>query len=114
MDPDAWPLIAFGVASLFVLFIAGLSALESALSSARRSRLALVEDDPRVPAAEALVEQPEPFLTSAHLAKSLCEAVVYGTSVLTGLGLALQASRAPLPDTIPGLLGAAWYGAAAG
>jgi CBS domain containing-hemolysin-like protein len=94
---------------LLVGYIALLSSLETALLSARRSRLSQIKH-PRAPAAEALIEDPEQFQSSAHLAKSLTESLVYPVAALTGMQAALSAGPVPHPLNIGSVLARTWPG----
>jgi putative hemolysin len=107
MDP--WLGGSLILALLLLLGIAGLSGVETAVLNARRSRLG---EGPRAEGAAAILESPEQFQTSAHLAKSLCESVLYAAAALAGLGVAVQGrwEPAPLGDT----LATAWPGVVVG
>jgi putative hemolysin len=114
MDPGPW--LAGALALIFVLlgFMALLSSLETAVLNARRSRLAQLPPDRRTRAAEALIEAPHHFQTTAHLAKSLCEAAVYPLAALAGLEAVLLAPRASLPADLWELLNLTWPGVVGG
>ena len=106
MDP--WLASALLLIALLLLVMAGLSALETALLSARRSRLAQHGPERRINAAEALIEDPDPFLTSAHLAKSICEAFVYPAGAIIAVELTFR-WFVPVGPSEPGpLLRSAW------
>jgi putative hemolysin len=113
MDPESWLTAGGLLAAALLGFIALLSSLETALLSARRSRLAQL-DDRRKQAAEALMEAPHQFQASAHLAKSLAESLLYGVSALLGMELALLTipGEAPLPPSM--VVTRAWPGILAG
>jgi putative hemolysin len=110
MDPDPWLSGALGLSLLALCFIAVLSALETAVISARRSRLATLSDTVEVSAATAVIDEPDRFLGSAHLAKSLCESLVYACAGLIGLELAILAPPEPFPGSLGELLAQAWPG----
>ena len=93
--------------------IAVLSALETAVLSARRSRLVQMRHR-NVPAAEAMIESQQQFQSSAHLAKSLAESGVYGAAALAGMEIALLFRFGPLPGTVAALMAQTWPGVIAG
>ncbi|MFN3650570.1 MAG: hemolysin family protein [Armatimonadota bacterium] len=105
MDPDPW----LGGSLALALFLLGvnawLSALETAVINARRSRLAQVGPPARVQRAERLIESPDEFQSSAHLSKSLNESLIYAAAVVVGLCLTAD-ERAPV--AIAELLATAW------
>src|SRR5690242_5106340 len=104
MDPDQWAGVILGgtlaLALLFCLCIAALSSLETAVRTARRSRLALRPDNPEVARAIAIVESSDAFEASAHLAQSLCEAIVYTCTTLAGMQLAVRFQTDVFPNTL--------------
>ena len=89
MAEDAW-LWGTGAAILAALAMqAFVSHLETALLSARRSRLThLGERDPaRLRRAEELLDDPPAYQTAAHVTATVCEAVTYAAVALLSLGL---------------------------
>jgi magnesium and cobalt exporter, CNNM family len=110
MDADPWLGGALAVSFLLLLSTAVLSSLETAVLNARRSRLSQIGQGRRIRTAEAILDGPEHFQTSAHLAKSLCEAVLYGAAALIGLDLAILGPPAPFPTSLQDLLEEAWAG----
>src|SRR5688572_15925299 len=100
MDPDPWIGGALALAVLLLLGMAGLSSLETAVINTRRSRLSPLASGARLAAAEALIEDPDDFQTSAHLAKSLGESLVYAVAALVGLELAILGPPAAFPGTV--------------
>lgn len=110
MTIDPWLAGALGVILLAVAGIAGLSSLETAVLFSRRSRLAGFGPADRVREAEGVLESPDRFQASAHLAKSLLESVVYAAAALVGLDLALVVQHRALPDTLGELLLMCWPG----
>jgi CBS domain containing-hemolysin-like protein len=110
MIPDPRLLGALVPALLLLLFMGLLSRLETAVLNTRRSRLPQAGTDPRAAAAEAVLDAPDHFQTSAHLAKSLCEAALYGLATLIGLALALLAPPPTFPGGLWELLARAWPG----
>lgn len=109
MDPHTWLGLGLAITVLLVGYIALLSALETSVLSSRRSRLAQLSHR-GVPAAEALIENPEQFQASAHLAKSLCESLVYPVAALVGMEIALMGSAAPATSNIVEILARSWPG----
>lgn len=107
MDLDPWLAGALSLGLLFLALIAVLSALETAVLNARRSRLC--EDDPSGRAV-AFLDAPERFQMSAHLAKSLCESLLYGVAGFAGLELGVGHHDGPLPDYLGQLLARSWPG----
>jgi len=105
MDP--WLGGTLILALLLLMAISGLSGVETAVLNARRSRLG---EGAGSEGAAVVLEAPERFQASAHLAKSLCESLLYASTALAGLGLATQGQAAPLGEA----LGRAWPGVAAG
>src|SRR3712207_355749 len=101
MDPDPWLGGALAVLIALLAFMAVLSSLETAVLNARRSRM---PQGGRAAAAEAILEAPEQFQTSAHLAKSLCESIVYALAALVGLEQELLDHPGTFPAGIPQLL----------
>ena len=87
MDP--WLSGALVVAALLLAWIAALSALETAVCNARRSRLPQ-RPQKRSEQAAAILESPDTFQASAHLAKALGEAFLYPVGVFIALDLALR------------------------
>jgi putative hemolysin len=108
MDPHLWLGLGVGIAVMLVTIIGVLSALETAVLRARRSRLAQLRHR-GVAAADAIIDSPQQFQLSAHLAKSLCESLVYGVAALVGMELALL-STAGGEGGIAGVLERAWPG----
>lgn len=113
MDPYAWLGLGLGLSALLIGYIALLSSAETAVLRARRSRLQQINHR-AVPAAEAVLETPEQFQASAHLAKSLSEALVYPVAALVGMELSLTAAASQvtsmsqiLAHTWPGVVAAA-------
>lgn len=114
MDPYAWLGSGLALTAVLVGYIALLSAAETAVLRARRSRLQQLNHR-AVPAAEAVLENPEQFQASAHLAKSLSESLIYPVAALVGMETALivgppldAASMSQiLARTWPGVVGAA-------
>ncbi len=104
-----WALSA-GMGAL-LLCMAHLSALETAIHSARRSRLAQLLPEKRAARVESFLNSPEQFQSSALLAKSLCEAGTYAGSALVGLLLGVGRTSSGSLETLleegwGGLLGA--------
>jgi CBS domain containing-hemolysin-like protein len=114
MQYDPWLLGAAGALALLLIGMGLLSSLETAVLNARRARLSQLPEDARRAAAEAVLDAPEHFQTSAHLAKSLAESVVYALAALMGLDLRLAAQPGGVPNTVHGLLEHAWSGILAG
>lgn len=110
MDSDPWLLSAFGVWLVLLTKVALFSGLETAVLSARRSRLPQLANSRAISRIEALLECPDQFLGSAHLGKSLCEAVIYPAAAIVGLGAALRFTPRPLPGTLHELFSLAWPG----
>jgi putative hemolysin len=110
MEPDPWLWGALSLAGVLVGFMNVLSRLETAVINTRRSRLLAIENDPRVSKAEAIIEAPEQFQTSAHLAKSLCESILYAAAALVGIQASLMARGERLPDSIQEMLALVWPG----
>jgi putative hemolysin len=105
MGGDQWLIGALIAGGVFLAGIAWLSALETAVRNARRSRLGELN-----PAAEALIEDSEQFRTSAHLAKSLCESLWYAVTAFVGMELAIGRHAGNLPDYLGDLLMRSWPG----
>jgi len=97
MESDPWLLIAGSAAALILGIMATLSAWETAVLNARRSRLSQLSLGSAAAAAEAIIEAPERFQASAHLAKSLCESLLYANAALIGLLSWLKFSAHALP-----------------
>ncbi|MBM3459484.1 MAG: DUF21 domain-containing protein, partial [Armatimonadetes bacterium] len=95
---DPWICGLAGAAAGFLGLMAYLSALETAVLSARRSRLAQAGPEKRAAAADAFLNSPEGFQGSSLLAKSLCEAGAYGAALLLGLGLPGNPAEAVRPS----------------
>src|SRR3954451_9112566 len=110
MAMDPWLPGVVALEAGLLLAIAGLSSLETAVLNARRSRLAQLGEDPRVPRAEAVLDAPEHFQSSAHLAKSFCEALLYALAAIVGLEMMLPARGAPPIETLRDLIGRVWPG----
>src|SRR5687767_14685442 len=121
MGADAWWIGSLGGTAILLLsLIAFLSAVETAVLNTRRSRLPEDSDPRQLAGVERILEGPDPFLTSAHLAKSLCESLVYACAAL----LAIMISFGMLPasahtETDPSEVGrmvlrVAWPGVLAG
>ncbi len=111
MDPDPWLYSAVVLVILLLLALALLSSLETAVLSARRSRLAHLQPSPAVQRAEAVLEDPNQFQSSAHLAKSFCEAAIYPAAAIAGLDLALRVAGPQAVASGPfSLLTLAWPG----
>lgn len=110
MDPDPWLLSAFGVWLVLLAKVALFSGLETAVLSARRSRLGLAGKPRTIAHVETVLEDPDQFLTSAHLAKSLCEAIIYPAAAVCGLNVALRFAPRPLPSDFHELILLAWPG----
>jgi putative hemolysin len=108
MAVDPWLALGGLLVLLLLAEMALLSTLETAVLNARRSRLAGCGPEGRLRAAESVLEQPEPFQTSAHLAKSLSEAVLYASAAFLGLELRLVARGGTVPTTLGDLLSEAW------
>lgn len=109
MTPQHWLIAGVALAVALVAFIAVLSSLETALLSARRSRLTQLNDR-RIARVEAVMDAPQQFQSSAHLAKSLCEALAYGVSSLMGMEVALLLRSGETPATVSQVVGRAWPG----
>lgn len=107
--PALWFILAACAAAVLLSLMALLSALESALLNARRSRLVQLVSTSRHESLERLLESPTDFQTSAHLTKSLCESLLYAAAALLGMGLALQRLPA-VPADIPSLVLSSWAG----
>ena len=96
MGPDAWWIGSLAAGAILLLsLIAFLSAVETAVLNTRRSRLPDDSNPRRLAGVERILEGPDPFLTSAHLAKSLCESLVYACAAL----LAIMISFGALPPS---------------
>jgi putative hemolysin len=109
MTPDPWLLGALAFSFLLLAGIGLLSAWETALHNVRRSRLPLATGDTqRIARVETLLDAPDRFLASAHLAKSMAESLLYASAALAGLDLVL--AQATVPATLPDLLAVAWPG----
>ena len=114
MQPDPWLWGALFLAVLLLGFMHQLSRLETAVLNARRSKLALLEHDPRVEAAVAVIDAPDQFQTSAHLAKSLCESLVYALAALIGMQVVLLVRGLAVPESLSKLLELVWPGVLGG
>src|SRR5438105_1225889 len=110
MSLDPWLWGALGLSVLLLCFMHVLSRLETAVLNTRRSRLAQLEGDPRMVKAQAIIDAPEHFQTSAHLAKSLCESILYALAALIGTQVALLLRHQPVPNRLQELLGLVWPG----
>jgi CBS domain containing-hemolysin-like protein len=109
MNPESWLILGVTLAVGLVAYIAMLSSLETALLSARRSRLIQLNHR-RIPQVEAVMDSPQQFQSSAHLAKSLCESLAYGVSALVGMEIALLLSTGDSPTTVSSVISRAWPG----
>jgi len=109
MDPHGWLAIGLALTALLMGFIALLSAIETAVLSSRRSRLAQLNHR-GVAAAEAVIEDPEQFQASAHLAKSLCESLVYPMAALLGMQAALSLGSSREINSMASVLARTWPG----
>lgn len=113
MPADPWLISALGVGLLLLGLIALLSALETAVLNSRRSRL--VNLSPKAAeAAGVIIDDPDQFQTSAHLAKALSESLLYADAAFIGLELALLQHREPVPPTLGELLARSWPGVMGG
>lgn len=110
MQYDPWLVGAAGALVLLLLGMGLLSSLETAVLNARRARLTTLAEGRQLAAAEAVLDAPEHFQTSAHLAKSLAESMVYALAALIGLDLRLSAQPGGVPSTLQSLLEHAWSG----
>jgi putative hemolysin len=110
MGADPW-LSGSLIAALALLFMmAVLSRLETAVISARRSRLPQLCSAARLAEVEAVLESPDEFQSSAHLAKSLCESILYAAAALVGLQLCVRSTHHALTGDLNNLLAVAWPG----
>src|SRR5688500_19641486 len=109
MAVDPWLVSALALGALLLLSIGLLSAMETAVLNSRRSRLAHMSGK-TMEGVEALLDNPEQFQSSAHLAKSLAESLLYADAAFIGLEVALLSHREPIPDTLGELLGRSWPG----
>ena len=82
MPDGIWMGLVGAVVGALLLLICVLSMLETAVINARRSRLAQFGSDREIVAAESILENPERFQASAHLGKSLCEALLYASTAI--------------------------------
>ena len=114
MSQDPWLWTALGLAAVLLMTISLFSSLETAVLNARRSRLTQWATSRRTAAAEAVLEAPDQFQSSAHLAKSLCEALLYAAVAVVGLHIALQRGAGPFSRSLPELLSEAWPGVVLG
>jgi CBS domain containing-hemolysin-like protein len=109
MAVHAWLGLCLLVTLGLISAIALLSAMETAVLSARRSRLLLIQDR-RTPVAVAVIESPLQFQTSAHLAKSLAESLVYAAAALVGMEGALLVQPDIMTASIGQILARTWPG----
>lgn len=109
MIPQNWLILGIALAVALIACIALLSSLETALLSARRSRLTLLNDR-RIARVELVMDQPQQFQASAHLAKSLCESLAYGVSALVGMEISLLLGVSDSPTTVSSVMSKAWPG----
>ncbi len=92
MAPESWVWIAAVAVGMALVLQALLSALETALISARRSRLCQCAggNEARLKRAEAILDQPSAFETAGHVTETICEAITYSGAALIGIGIAAQ------------------------